>query len=89
MQLVTADPYEGEALASDPERMVEALPMPPAVAARIEAFIEAHHVEEVFHKRKRTPATSATDPRAPRILTEGDKWVQSRGKAGLPPKGSA
>jgi hypothetical protein len=86
VRLVTVDPYEGEALASDPERMVEALAMPPSVMARVQAFIEAHHVDELFHKRKRVPATSPKDPRSPRILLEKDKWVESRGKAGLPPK---
>jgi len=87
VSLVTADPYEGEAMASDPERLVEALPMPLAVARRIDAFIAAHHVDEVFYKRKRVPATSTHDPRAPRVLSDSEKWVQSRGKAGLPPKG--
>jgi len=86
VQLVTADPYEGEALASDTGRIVEALVMPAPIRARIEAFIAAHHVEEVFHKRKRVPATSVHDPRAPRILDDRGKWVQSRGKAGLPPR---
>jgi hypothetical protein len=89
VQLVTVDPYEGEALASDTERMVEALPMPPVIAARIRAFVDAHHVEEKFYKRKRTPATSDKDPRAPRILSEHEKWVQSRGKAGMIPKGAS
>lgn len=88
VQIVTADPYEGEALASDTERMVEALPMPPVVAARIRSFVEMHHVEEEFYKRKRTPATSDEDPRAPRVLSEKEKWVHSRGKAGMTPKGS-
>jgi hypothetical protein len=87
VQMVTADPYEGEALASDTERVVEALAMPVSVRAQIDAFIREHHVEEVFYKRKRVPATSPNDPRAPRILDDGGKWVQSRGKAGLPPKG--
>lgn len=87
VSVVTADPYEGEALASDPERLVEAVPMPGKLAARLDAFIEAHHVEEVFHKRKRVPATSADDPRAPRILQPEAKWVQSRGRAARGPLG--
>lgn len=87
VQVVTADPYEGEALASDTERVVEALPMPPSVMATIDAFIRAHHVEEVFYKRKRTPAMSAHDPRGARILADEEKWVQSRGRAGAAPKG--
>jgi hypothetical protein len=86
VQIVTADPYEGEALASDTERVVEALAMPALIRAQIGAFVAAHHVEEVFIKRKRVPATSVHDPRAPRILDESGKWVQSRGRAGLPPK---
>ncbi|MEM8571398.1 MAG: DUF3305 domain-containing protein [Pseudomonadota bacterium] len=82
VMLVTADPYEGEALASDPERIVEAVPMPDALAARLDAFIREHHVEEKFHKRKRVPATSTKDPRAPRILQPDAKWVQTRGRSG-------
>ena len=85
--IVTADPYEGEALASDPERVVEAVPMPAVLAARVDAFIKEHHVEEVFHKRKRVPATSADDPRAPRILQPDAKWVQTRGRSGRGPRG--
>ena len=79
--VVTADPYEGEALASDPERVVEAVPMPAALAARLEAFINEHHVEEVFYKRKRVPASSPDDPRAPRILQPNEKWVETRGRS--------
>ena len=85
VSVVTVDPYEGEALASDPERVVEAVPMPPVLGGRLDAFIQAHHVEEVFYKRKRVPATSADDPRAPRILQPDAKWVQSRGRSGRGP----
>jgi len=88
VQIVTADPYEGEALASDTGRVVEALAMPGAIAERVRVFVDAHHVHEEFHKRKRRPATSHHDPRAPRILSEEEKWVRSRGKAGLGPEGS-
>lgn len=85
--VVTVDPYEGEAFASDPERIVEAVPMPAPLAVRLDAFIQAHHVEEVFHKRKRVPATSASDPRAPRILPQDAKWVASRGRSQRDPRG--
>lgn len=84
VQLLTVDPYEGEALAGDVERVVEALPMPPQTAARVEEFVADHHVEETFYKRKRKPATSPDDPRAPRVLSDDEKWVQSRGRAGHP-----
>lgn len=87
VRILTVDPYEGEALAGDPERVVEALLMPPRLVAKIERFVEEHHVEQVFHKRKRVPATSADDPRASRILQADEKWVTTRGKAGRGPKG--
>jgi hypothetical protein len=74
VQLVTVDPYEGEGLAGDPALVVEAVPMPDAVRARIEAFIAAHHVEIPFKKRTRKPVDVESDPRAPRILRAQDKW---------------
>jgi hypothetical protein len=58
---VTADPSEGEALASIGTDLVEALPMPPPVRAVIAAFIAEHPVrDETFVKRKRDRA----DPEA-------------------------
>ncbi|MFN4157021.1 MAG: DUF3305 domain-containing protein [Gemmobacter sp.] len=76
VHLVTPDPYEGESLASDPARVVEAVAMPPGLMAAVAAFIAQHHVEEVFHKRRRTRATGQyeADPRAPRILSPDQKW---------------
>lgn len=50
---VTADPYEGEALSGDPGLVLAAVPMPEPIRARVAAFFTAHHVEEVFFKRKR------------------------------------
>lgn len=74
--VATVDPHEGESLASDPGRVVEAVPMPDPVQAALQAFVAAHHVEEVFVKRKRKPAAiqTATDPRAPRVLRPEQKW---------------
>ena len=74
IQLVTVDPYEGEGIASDTGLVVEAVPMPDAVRARIEAFIAAHHVDIPFKKRTRKPVDVVSDPRAPRILGSQDKW---------------
>lgn len=82
VHLVTVDPYEGEGLAGDPARVVEAVPMPPGLAAAVAAFVAAHHVEVPFEKRRRRPAPGvgegAPDPRAPRILPPGDKWDRRR-----------
>ena len=53
---VTADPYEGEALAESMGEIVEALPMPAEVQAWVRAFFDAFHVEREFFKRKRDRA---------------------------------
>ncbi|GJD29655.1 hypothetical protein PMNALOAF_0891 [Methylobacterium adhaesivum] len=57
---VTADPYEGESMAEGIGEVVEAVPMPPDLQAKLLAFFEAHHIERVFEKRKRDRA----DPEA-------------------------
>lgn len=60
LQVVTADPSEGEALTEPGTDIIEAVPMPPEIQARLAAFVEAHHVERPFIKRKRDRA----DPEA-------------------------
>lgn len=57
---VTADPYEGEALAGDDGLTVAAVAMPTPVAAMLAAFTALYHVEAPFEKRKRKRA----DPEA-------------------------
>jgi hypothetical protein len=52
---VTADPAEGEALTGAGDLVVEAVQMPPNIAAQLSAFVEAHHVERGFIKRVREP----------------------------------
>jgi hypothetical protein len=64
---VTADPAEGEAFTEAGDDIVEALPMPPEIAARLAGFIEAHHVERDFYKRRR----DAADPEALAIRPGG------------------
>lgn len=55
---VTADPYEGEALAEGIGEIVEAVPMPAELRVLVAAFVEAFHVERAFVKRKRDRADS-------------------------------
>ncbi|MBV9078103.1 MAG: DUF3305 domain-containing protein [Methylobacteriaceae bacterium] len=55
---VTVDPYEGEALAEGIGEIVEAVPMPDEIAAEVEAFVEAFHVERPFFKRQRDRANT-------------------------------
>ncbi|MEM1301246.1 MAG: DUF3305 domain-containing protein [Pseudomonadota bacterium] len=51
--LVTVSPYEAQDYADSGEEIIEKVPMPPALQAWVEAFVEEHHHEEVFIKRKR------------------------------------
>ena len=76
VQMLTADPYEGESLASDPGRIVEAVPMPADLAAEIAAFTRAHHVEEPFVKRRKDRQPDGNAPRAPRILPPEQNWIR-------------
>jgi hypothetical protein len=62
---VTADPAEGEAFTQTGDDVVDAVPMPEPIRARLETFIAQHHVDRPFYKRKR----SATH--APAVLRPG------------------
>jgi hypothetical protein len=53
LRRVTADPAEGEALTGAGDDVVESVPMPAAIAERLQAFIEQHHVERPMFKRQR------------------------------------
>jgi hypothetical protein len=57
---VTADPAEGEGFTEPAADLVEAVPMPAAVAEAVAAFVAEHHVEHRFEKRRRDRA----DPEA-------------------------
>jgi len=78
---VTADPYEGEGLASDLALIVDAVPMPTAIKGVVADFVAAHHVEMPFKKRKRVDADpDAFTARAPRVLGHDDKWETRKGR---------
>jgi Protein of unknown function (DUF3305) len=51
--LVTASPYEAAAYA---EAIVEPVPMPDALIAWVQDFVDRHHIDEPFQKRKRDKA---------------------------------
>jgi uncharacterized protein DUF3305 len=54
--MVTANPSEGEALTEPATDLVDTVPMPDVIRDTLAAFVEEHHVEQVFHKRKRDRA---------------------------------
>ncbi len=51
--LVTACPYEAQDYLDSGEELVEAVVMPSDVTAFVQAYINHHHVDEPFKKRKR------------------------------------
>ncbi len=51
--LVTASPYEAQDYADSGEEIVEKVPMPPGLIAWVRDFVDQHHVDEKFIKRKR------------------------------------
>ena len=50
---VTASPFEAQDYADTGEEIVEPVPMPEGLAAWIREFVERHHVDEEFVKRRR------------------------------------
>lgn len=50
---VTADPAEGEAHTESGSSLVCVVPMAAEIASALAEFVDTHHVERVFHKRKR------------------------------------
>lgn len=59
--LVTACPYEAQDYLDSGEDQVDAVAMPDAVIAFVQDFIDRHHVDEPFRKRKRTRAESGDE----------------------------
>ena len=51
--LVTASPVEALDILDCGEDIVEAVPMPDSILAWVQAFVDKHHVDEPFKKRKR------------------------------------
>jgi hypothetical protein len=50
---VTVSPYEAQDSLDSGEEIVEGVTMPDGMIAWVQAFIDAHHVDEPFKKRKR------------------------------------
>jgi hypothetical protein len=71
--LVTASPYEAQDYADSGEEIVEKVAMPEGLIAWVREFIQTHHVEEEFKKRRRDRVRtdkvelSVGDPRVRKI----------------------
>lgn len=53
VEYVTASPYEAQDYCDSGEEIVEKVPMTDALLSWVESYVEAHHVEEPFVKRRR------------------------------------
>ncbi len=51
--LATASPFDGQDYADNGEDIVELVPMPPALKALVREWVDKHHKEEKFIKRRR------------------------------------
>lgn len=51
--LITASPHEAQDYLDSGEEIVEGIPIPPGLVDWIQAFVDFHHVDEEFVKRKR------------------------------------
>jgi len=51
--LATVSPFDGQDYADNGEDIVELVPMPPALIAWVHDWVEKHHEEEKFIKRRR------------------------------------
>jgi hypothetical protein len=72
VSMVTADPYEGEALTEGIGEIVEPVPMPEEIQEKIAAFVAAFHVERQFFKRKRDRADPEALARGGRPKDDGE-----------------
>lgn len=59
--LVTASPFEAQIYAEPGDAIVEAVPMPEPVIAFVQDFVDRHHVDEPFYKRRRKAADAPPD----------------------------
>lgn len=74
--VVTVCPFEAEDYEIGGDERVDAVPMPQEVAALVGHFVDAHHVEEPFVKRKRQGQNPRGDRKSggPRDGTRGPRY---------------
>ena len=83
VNLVTADPAEAESLTETNTDIIEAIAMPIELQTRLAAFVDAHHVEQAFVKRKRDRADpEAMARRDHRRLSQSDTELPGRNNKG-------
>tara|TARA_R110002072_G_scaffold727_23_gene5386 strand:- start:612 stop:1286 length:675 start_codon:yes stop_codon:yes gene_type:complete len=77
---VTVSPYEAQDYLDSGDDLVEPVPMPAGLVAYLQSYVDTHHVDEPFYKRKR----KSYDPRK-------ERFAQAKGPAATadvsPPRG--
>ncbi|MGH6912214.1 MAG: DUF3305 domain-containing protein [Geminicoccaceae bacterium] len=63
--LVTASPYEAESYQESGDEIVEGVVMPELVVSWVQAFVQRHHVDRPFVKRKRWKLGAPSTEHAP------------------------
>jgi hypothetical protein len=67
LSMVTASPYDAQDYLDSGEDILEGIPMPEDLVAWIQSFIDRHHVDEPFYKRKRKRYDPDSADRRPRV----------------------
>lgn len=70
--LATVCPYEAEAYMVSGDERVDGVPMPPEVADLLQRWVERHHIDEPFIKRRQKPKDPGAFVRTPRPAEGGD-----------------
>ena len=73
--LATVSTYEAQDYADAGENIVEGVPMPESVIAWLRAFVDAHHVEQPFRKRRLRRSTEDEGSVKPRY-GRGSGWSE-------------
>jgi len=66
--LITVCPYEAAGYTESGDELVEGVTMPAEARQLVEAFVEAHHVDEPFKKRKRKGVRREVMGRRPGLI---------------------
>jgi len=66
--LITVCPYEAAGYTESGDELVEGVAMPEEVRQMVEVFVEAHHVDEPFKKRKRKGVRREVMGRRPGLI---------------------
>ncbi|NNG05387.1 MAG: DUF3305 domain-containing protein [Inquilinus sp.] len=77
--LATVSPYEAQQYTVGGDEVVETVPMPDAVIAWVRDFVEHHHVDEPFVKRKRKGGGATGDDSRPESFARRPRVPPSHG----------